>query len=184
LIYISSRLKYAFLNGPIDEVVFVTQPPGFVIEWRQDMVYRLHKAFYGLKQAPRAWNNKIDSYLLGLGFTKCKSEYGAYVQDVTYDITLICLYVDDLLVTGNIINNMKKFKQLMMKEFKMENLINLSYFLDMEFIRIEKGIIVHERMYNREVLKRFKMFESNPATSPVEANLKLDEAKVDATLSK
>jgi len=48
--------------------------------------------------------------LVELGFIKCKSEYGVYVQAVASDITLICLYVDDLLVTGNNINNMKKFK--------------------------------------------------------------------------
>jgi len=90
-----------------------------VIKGKEDMVYILHKALYGLKQAPRAWNKKLDSYLVELGFTKCKSEYGVYVQEVASDITLICLYVDDLLVTGNNINNMKKFKQLIMKEFEM-----------------------------------------------------------------
>jgi len=136
-------VKSAFLNGPIDEIVFVTQPPGFVIQGKEDMVYILHKALYGLKQAPRAWNKKIDSYLIELGFTKCKSEYGVYVQAVASDITLICPYVDNLLVTGNNINNMKKFKQLMMNEFEMTDLGNLSYFLGMEFIRNEKGIILH-----------------------------------------
>jgi len=47
-------VKSAFLNGPIDEVVFFTQPSGFVIKEKEDMVYRLHKALYDLKQAPRA----------------------------------------------------------------------------------------------------------------------------------
>jgi len=117
------------------------------------MVYRLHKALYGLKQAPRAWNKKIDSYLVELGFTKCKSEYGVYVQTVASDITLICLYFDDLLVIGNNIKNMKKFKQLMMNEFEMIDLGNLSYFVGMELIRIEKGIILHQRKYVREVMK-------------------------------
>jgi len=152
------------------------------------MVYRLHKALYGLKQAPRAWNKKIDSYLVEIGFTKCKSEYGVYVQAVASDITLICLYVDDLLVTGNNINNMKKFKQLMMNEFEITDLGELSYFLGMEFIRTKKGIILHQRKYVREVLKMFRMLEFNPAASPIEANLKLEkggeEEKVDATLFK
>lgn len=59
------------------------------------MVYRLHKALYGLKQEPRAWNKKIDSYLVGLGFTKCRFEYSVYVQPKGGHITIICLHVDD-----------------------------------------------------------------------------------------
>ena len=70
-----------------------------MIKEKEDMVYRLHKALYGLKHAPRAWNKKIDSYLVEIGLPKCKSEYDVYVQAVASDITLICLYVDDLLVT-------------------------------------------------------------------------------------
>jgi len=108
-----------------------------------------------------------------------------YVQAVASGITLICLYVDGLLVTGNNINNMKKFKQLMMNEFEMTDLGDFSYFLGMEFIRTKKDIILHQRKYVREVLKRFRMLESNPAASPIEENLKLEkggkEEKVDAT---
>jgi hypothetical protein len=126
-------------------------------------------------------SNKLD-------FTKCKSKYGVYVQAVASDITLIYLYVDDLLVTANNINNMKKFTQLMIKGFEMRHLGNLSHFLGMELIRTEKGIILHQRKYAREVLKMFIMFESNSATSPVKENLKLEkrgeEEKVHATLFK
>jgi hypothetical protein len=56
-------VKSAFLNGPLEELVFVTQPPGFIIEGKENMVYRLKKALYGLKQAPRAWNKRIDVFL-------------------------------------------------------------------------------------------------------------------------
>ena len=75
-----------------------------------------------------------------------------------------------------------------MNEFEKTDLGNLSYFLGMEFIRTEKGIILHQRKYVKEVLKKFRMLESNPASSPIEANLKLEkggeEEKVDATLFK
>ena len=47
-------VKSNFLNGPPDEEVYVTQPPGFKLQGKENMVYRLHKALYGLKQAPRA----------------------------------------------------------------------------------------------------------------------------------
>jgi hypothetical protein len=66
-------VKSAFLNGPLEEVVYVTQPPGFVSNEKKHMVYRLKKALYGLKQAPRAWNKRIDEFLVKQGFKKCKS---------------------------------------------------------------------------------------------------------------
>ena len=66
-------VKSAFLNGPLDEEVYVTQPPGFKIKGKENMVYRLHKALYGLNQAPRAWNKRIDNFLVESDFVKCKS---------------------------------------------------------------------------------------------------------------
>jgi hypothetical protein len=52
-------VKSAFLNGPLEELLSVSQPPGFEIVGRENMVYKLHKALYGLKQDPRAWNKRI-----------------------------------------------------------------------------------------------------------------------------
>ena len=57
-------VKSAFLNGPLKEEVYITQPPGYVVAGQEDKVYKLNKALYGLKQAPRAWNMRIDSFLV------------------------------------------------------------------------------------------------------------------------
>lgn len=103
-------MKYEFLNGQLDGVVYVTQTLGFVMTEKENMVYRLHGALYGFKHTPRACNKKIDSYLIELEFTKYGFEYGVYVKSMEFDITLICLYVEDLLVICNNINNLKKFK--------------------------------------------------------------------------
>jgi hypothetical protein len=59
--------------------VYVSQPPGFEIVGKENMVYKLHKALYGLQQAPRAWNKKIDQVLTQIGFEKCLVEFGVYV---------------------------------------------------------------------------------------------------------
>jgi len=72
-------VKSAFLNGPLEEDMYVTQPPGFEVSGKEHMVYKLHKTLYGLKQVPRAWNKRIDQFLLQIGFKKCKAEYGIYV---------------------------------------------------------------------------------------------------------
>ncbi|MCI22454.1 retrovirus-related pol polyprotein from transposon tnt 1-94, partial [Trifolium medium] len=68
-------VKSAFLNGPLDEEVYVSQPPGFTKEGKEEMVYRLNKALYGLKQALRAWNKRIDGFLTQVGFKKSVVEH-------------------------------------------------------------------------------------------------------------
>jgi hypothetical protein len=95
-------VKSAFLNGPLEEIVYVSQPPGFEIAGKENMVYKLHKALYGLKQAPRAWNKKIDQVLTQIGFEKCVVEFGVYVQKLSDGGTVItCMYVDDSLITDS-----------------------------------------------------------------------------------
>ena len=67
-----SRLR--FLNGDLNEEIYVSQPPGFTVAGQAHKVLRLQKALYGLKQAPRAWNAKLDARLVSLGFQRCPSE--------------------------------------------------------------------------------------------------------------
>lgn len=131
---------------------------------------------------------EIDAYLVKLGFRKCMFEYGVYVHVMAQDITIICLYVDDLLVTGNSMMNLSKFKELMNRGFKMSDLGNLSYFLGMEFQIAEQGMLFHQRRYVKEILKIFRMDYSNTASSPIEPNMKLDkhgeEDKIDVKFFK
>ena len=105
-------VKLAFLNGTLEEEVFVKQPPGFEIKGKEDKVFRLHKAYYGLKHAPRAWNKRIDSFLIKESFHKCEKEHGIYVRNNDKeDMIILCLYVDDLLITGSNPLAIEKFKE-------------------------------------------------------------------------
>ena len=63
-------VKTAFLNGIIEEEVYIDQPEGFEIFNSESHVCRLKRALYGLKQAPHAWYTQINNYFTGLGFTK------------------------------------------------------------------------------------------------------------------
>ena len=67
-------VKTAFLNGVVEEEVYVEQPLGFETHERESHVCRLKKSLYGLKQEPRTWYSRIDSFLSSLGFTKSKAD--------------------------------------------------------------------------------------------------------------
>ncbi|CAJ2645977.1 unnamed protein product [Trifolium pratense] len=180
-------VKSAFLNGPLDEEVYVSQPLGFEIKGKESMVYKLYKALYGLKQAPRAWNKRIDDFLIQIGFKKCAAEFGVYVHcPKDEDIVIICLYVDDLLITGSRIAEIAKVKDKLKSEFEMSDLGELSFFLGMEFMRREDGIVMHQQKYIGELLEKFEMKSCNPLSNPSETNTKIDECsdeeKVDPTV--
>ena len=90
----------AFLNGIIQEEIYIEQPHGFEIHERESHVCRLKKALYGLKQAPRAWYSRIDSYLLSMGFQKSEADLNLYFIMVGDDLLVLLLYVDDLFIIG------------------------------------------------------------------------------------
>ena len=93
-------VKTAFLHGAIKEEVYVEQPLGFEVQDRDTHVYRLKKALYGLKQAPRAWCERIDSYLMKLGFTRSNIDSNLYFKVDREKPLILVLYVDDLFLTG------------------------------------------------------------------------------------
>jgi hypothetical protein len=93
-------VKTAFLNGVIEEEVYIEKPQGFKVENRKYHVCRLKKALYRLKQAPRAWYGHIDSFLTSLGFTKSKADSNIYFKIMENEPVILLLSVDDLFLTG------------------------------------------------------------------------------------
>jgi hypothetical protein len=92
-------VKTTFLNGVIEEEVYIEQPQGFEVEYRKTRVCRLKKALYKLKQDPRAWYGRIDSCLTSLGFTKSKVDPNLYFKVMNDEPVILLLYVDDLFLT-------------------------------------------------------------------------------------
>ena len=121
-------VKSAFLNGTLDEEIYVEQPEGFENESSLNKVYLLKKALYGLKQAPRAWYSKLDEYLSSLGFEKSLNEATLYVKKVGNQMIIISVYVDDLLITGNNDQLIDEFKRNMKSKFEMNDLGLLAHF--------------------------------------------------------
>ena len=90
----------AFLQGNLNEEVFMCQPPGFIDSDRPTHVCKLRKAIYGLKQAPRAWYSELYRYLISSGFQKSLADTSLFVYRQGRDFVYLLVYVDDILVTG------------------------------------------------------------------------------------
>lgn len=120
-------VKSAFLNGDLQKEVYVCQPEGFIARREEHKVYRLTKALYGLRQAPRPWNVRLNGSLKQLGFERCPQEQALYKRCTRSETLLVGVHVDDLIVTGNSLKGIKRFKHQMMQEYKMTDLGLLAY---------------------------------------------------------
>jgi hypothetical protein len=128
-------VKTAFLNGSIEEEIYMTQPEGFIQPGKEHLVCKLNRALYGLKQAPRAWYQRIDSFLISVGFTRVDADYGMYVQWSGSTVCLIGLYVDDLLLACNAMPYLQQIKQKLSDEFEMKDLGEAAYILGIRITR-------------------------------------------------
>ena len=90
-------VKSAFLNGFINEKVYVKQPPGFEDDNKPNHVYLLNKALYGLKQAPRAWYERLSNFLLENNFTIGKLDTTLFLKKKDKDFLIVQIYVDDII---------------------------------------------------------------------------------------
>eukprot|EP01018_Ginkgo_biloba_P029065 Gb_03166 [translate_table: standard] len=124
-------VKAAFLNGIIEEEVYIEQPQGFEVHGRESHVCRLKEALYGLKQAPKAWYSRIDTYLHQLGFEKSEADSNLYYILVGEDPLILVLCVDDLFLTGSE-KLIEGCKLDLASEFEMKDLRLMHYFLGLE----------------------------------------------------
>jgi hypothetical protein len=107
-------VRSTFLNGFQEEEIYIEQPLGYVEIDNKGKVYKLKKTLYGLKQTLRAWNTRIDRYFQENRFEKCPYEHAIYVKKEADGSTLfVCLYVDDLIFTGNNPTMFEDFKKSM-----------------------------------------------------------------------
>ena len=167
-------VKSAFLNGFLEEEIYVEQTQGFVKKGKEDQVLKLKKALYGLKQAPRAWYSRIDSYFMSSGFRRSQSEPTLYIKTQgNSDTLIISLYVDDLIYTGNNEEMIQEFKHDMMKTFEMSDLGLMNYFLGIEISQENEGIFICQKWYTENLLKKFKLYGCKTVATPLVANEKM-----------
>ncbi|WVZ54674.1 LOW QUALITY PROTEIN: hypothetical protein U9M48_005438 [Paspalum notatum var. saurae] len=165
-------VKSAFLNGYIEEEVYVRQPPGFESAKFPDRVYKLRKALYGLKQAPRAWYARLKSFLLKSGFVMGSVDKTLFLLSRGGDTLII--YVDDIIFGCSSHALVSSFAEQMSREFEMSLMGELQFFLGLQIKQSPKGTFVHQVKYTKDILKKFDMGDSKPMTTPMSTNTALD----------
>jgi len=141
------NVKSAFLNGTLEEKVYVDQPPSFVGK-KEEKVCILEKSLYRLKEAPRAWNSIIDGYLTENEFVRCPYEHSLYMKiNLQGKVMFVCLYIDYLSFTHDDFIMIQDFKQSMMKEFEMIDLGLMTYFLGIKVKLCSNGIFISQIKY-------------------------------------
>ncbi|KAL2327527.1 hypothetical protein Fmac_020954 [Flemingia macrophylla] len=170
-------VKSAFLNGIINEEVYVEQPPGFENEKAATHVFKLNKVLYGLKQAPRAWYDKLSSFLIENDFVRGKVDSTLFRKEFKSDYIIVQIYVDDIIFGATNEQLCKEFSSMMQEEFEMSMMGELKFFLSLQILQTDNGIKIHQTKYTKELLKRFKMDDAKEMKTPMHPSsaLTLDE---------
>ncbi|KAG8496206.1 hypothetical protein CXB51_009465 [Gossypium anomalum] len=146
----------------------------FKVASEKDKVFKLRKALYGLKQAPRAWYDRVNTYLISLGFKRSISEPTLYVKKKDEETLLIVsLYMDNLLVTGENNDVLSDFKGKMKSMFEMSDLGEMFYFLSMEVFQTQQGIFLSQKPFALKILNIFSMQNCKVTSTSVAIGEKL-----------
>jgi Reverse transcriptase (RNA-dependent DNA polymerase) len=137
-------VKSAFMNGVLEEEVYIEQPLEYIKLGKEHKVLRLKNALYMLKQALRAWNTRIDSYFKENGFKQCPFESAIYVKARKNKLLIVIMYVDDLIFMDNSHRLIDEFKREMKLEFEMTYLGMIRYFLNIEIKQEKSEIFVSQ----------------------------------------
>jgi hypothetical protein len=167
-------LKSTFLNGPLQEEVYVEQPPGFDDPKLPNHVYKLHKALYGLKKAPRAWYECLKDFLLKNGFEIGKADSTLFIQRSGKDIFVCQIYVDGIIFGSTMDKFCEESSRIMTKRIQMSMMGELKFFLGFQIKQMKEGTFLCQTKYVKDMLKRFDMADFKPMKTPMALNGHLD----------
>jgi len=150
-------VKSIFLNGVLNEEIYVEQSDGFEKEITSNKVCLLKKALYGLKQTPKAWYSRLNSHLLSLSFERSMNEAVLYMKYVDKHKLIESMYVDDLLIIGNNEQLVEEFEANIKDKFEMNELGFLTYFLGIKVTRSVQGYLLCQKRFTLKLLNKFAM---------------------------
>ncbi|GKV36761.1 hypothetical protein SLEP1_g44855 [Rubroshorea leprosula] len=164
-------VKSAFLNGDLEDKVYMKPPPR--LNHPPNKACRLRRALYGLKQSSRAWYAKFSAIVSDFGFTLSQQDTTLFIHKTTRGMVLLLLYVDDMIITGDDIAGVEDLKQSLSQKFEMKDLGVLSYFPGLEVNSSDDGYLLSQVKYDFNFISKAELNDSKSVSTPLEPNVKL-----------
>ncbi|KAK8600813.1 hypothetical protein V6N12_050661 [Hibiscus sabdariffa] len=176
-------VKTAFLNGKLEEDVYMTHPEGFVTPENARKVCKLQRSIYGLKQASRSWNLRFNDAIKEFGFIRNEDEPCVYKKFSGSIVSFLILYVDDILIIGNDVPTLQSIKTWLSSCFSMKDLGEAAYILGVKIYRDRSRRLLglSQSTYIDKVLKRFSMEESKRGFLPMRHGISLSKEMCPST---
>jgi hypothetical protein len=171
-------VKITFLNGELNEEIYMDQADGFVVKGEEQKVCKLLKSLYGLKEAPKQWHKKFDTTLTGVGFAVNEADRCVYYRHGGGQSIILCLYVDDILIFGTNIDIINEVKSFLSKSFDMKDLGEANIILNIKLIKKGSGITLSQSHYVEKVLSRFGFEDSKSFPTPYDPSMILRKNKI------
>ena len=170
-------VKTAFLNGYLEESIYMMQPEGFIVKGQEQKVCKLSRSIYGLKQASRSWNIRFDEAIKSYGFDQNLDEPCVYKQIRENSVVFLILYVDDILLIGNDKKSMTMVKEWLASQFQMKDLGEASYVLGIQIIQDRKNrlLALSQAMYIDKVIIKYSMQNSKKGYLPSKHGVHLSQ---------
>ena len=173
-------VKSTFLNGELEEEVYIEKPKRFLLSEHGYFVCILKKALHGLKKAPRAWYSRLGRYLQQQRFKGGNADRNLYIKMDEDSMIIIEVYVDDTIFGSGDDSMSHNFPKDMQSEFEMSLLGELTFFLGLQISQLDDGIFISQTKYIKEMLKKFGMEDCKLVSTPMITGCKFnkdDESK-------
>ena len=166
-------VKTSFLNGELEEEIFMDQSEGCMVLGDKKKVCKLIKSLSGLKQAPKQWHSKVDHVLISNRFSINDVDKCIYSKVGNNSCIIICLYVDDTLIFGTNLQVVINTKSFLRSKFDMKDLREAEVVLGIKITRTLNELNFSQERYVEKILKRFEDFDCKPVSTPYDRSSQL-----------
>ena len=164
-------IKGAYLNGILKERVYMKQPEGY--DDSTGWVCELIKTLYGLKQSGCEWNHKLDSKLKNLGYTRLYSDPCAYIQRDGDNVSIITVWVDNLLLFASGDDLMQKMKEEIKASWDVTDMGEPKKIIGIEISHVGNTVTISQQHYIESILEHEILTDCNPVSMPMDPKVKI-----------
>jgi hypothetical protein len=165
------NVKTTFLNGELEEEIYMTQPDRFVVKGQEDKVCKSMKSLYGLKQASKQWHEKFNVTLISTCFSVNETNRCVYYHHGGGQKVILCMYIDDILIFGTSLDVVNEVKTFLCQSFDIKDMDEAVVILNIKLIKGENVITLMQSHYVEKVLSRFGYKDIQPSPTPYDHSL-------------